>query len=67
MDICHIGAALLMTLARRPEHEIFAVTMADIDMALATKTHADPKTKVPLDYHDLLHVFSRAEADKLPI
>jgi hypothetical protein len=67
MDICHIGSAPFMTLARRPEHEIFAASMADIDKALSTKTHTDPKTKVPLDYHDLLHVFSRAEADKLPI
>jgi hypothetical protein len=67
MDICHIGAAPLITLAQRPEHKIFAVTIADIDKALATKTHTDPKTKVPLNYHNLLHVFSQAEANKLPI
>jgi hypothetical protein len=39
--------------------------MADIDKALSTKTYTNLKVKVPLDYYDLLHVFSRAEADKL--
>jgi hypothetical protein len=67
MDICHIGSAPFMTLARRPEHEIFAVSISDIDKALTPKAHTDPKTKVPLEYHDLIHVFSRSEADKLPI
>ena len=67
MDICLIGSAPFMTLARRPEHEIFAVSIADIDKALTPKAHTDPKTKVPLEYHDLLHVFSRSESDKLPI
>jgi hypothetical protein len=55
-----------MSLAQKPDHEIFSATMADINKALATKTYTDPKTKVPVEYHDLLHVFSRAEADKLP-
>ena len=41
--------------------------IADIDKALSTKTYTDLKTKVPLDYYNLIHVFSRAEADKLPI
>jgi hypothetical protein len=47
-----------MSLAKKPDHEIFLVTMADIDKALATKTYTNPKTKVPVEYHDLLHVFS---------
>jgi glycogen synthase len=54
-----------MTLARRPEHKIFAVSISDIDKALTPKAHTDPKTKVPLKYYDLIHVFSRSEADKL--
>jgi hypothetical protein len=66
MDICHIRAALLMTLAQRLEHKIFAVTIANINKALATKTYTNPKTKVPVEYYNLLHVFSRAEANKLP-
>ena len=65
MDIYSIGAAPFLRSARRHDHEIFAVTMADIDKALAIKEHTDPATKVPTEYHDLLHVFSRREADKL--
>jgi hypothetical protein len=65
MDICYIGAAPLITLAWRLEHEIFAVTIANINKALATKTYTNLKTKVPVEYHDLLHVFSWAEANKL--
>jgi hypothetical protein len=41
--------------------------MADINKALSTKTYTNLKVKVPLDYYNLLHVFSWAEADKLPI
>jgi hypothetical protein len=67
MDIYHISSAPFMTLARRPDHEIYAISIADIDKALKPKVHTDPTTKVPADYHDLLHVFSRTEADKLPI
>ena len=55
-----------MKLARRHGHEIFAVSIADIDKALAEKKEIDPATKVPPEYHDLLHVFSRKEADRLP-
>jgi hypothetical protein len=54
-----------MTLAWRLEHKIFAVTIADINKALATKTYTDLKTKVPVEYYNLLHVFSWAEANKL--
>jgi hypothetical protein len=67
MDIYHIGSALFMTLAWRPKHETFAVSIANINKALSTKTYTNPKVKVPLDYHNLLHVFSQAEANKLLI
>jgi len=66
LNIYCIGAAPLLTLAKRPDHEIFAVTLADIDKALAPKTETDPSTKVPSEYHDLLHVFSRSDSEKLP-
>jgi hypothetical protein len=55
-----------MLLARKPDYKIFSVTMADINKALATKTYTNLKTKVPVEYYDLLHVFSWAEANKLP-
>jgi hypothetical protein len=56
-----------MTLAWRPKHKIFAVLIADINKALTPKAHTDLKTKVPLEYHNLIHVFSWSEAEKLPI
>ena len=65
LNIYCIGAAPLLTLAKRPDHEIFAVTLADIDKALAPKTETDPSTKVLSEYHDLLYVFSRSDSEKL--
>jgi hypothetical protein len=66
LDICAIGAAPMLRLARKKDHEIFSVTLEDIDRALARKTHTDPKTKLPPEYHAYLPLFSRKEADKLP-
>ena len=66
LDICMIGAAPLTRLARKPDHELFAVSMEDIEKALAPKTYTDPATKLPKQYHDFLDVFSRKEADTLP-
>ena len=65
LDIRMIGATPLARLAKKPEHTIFAVTMADIEKALAPKKHTDPAAKVPVDHHKHLDVFSRKEADKL--
>jgi hypothetical protein len=65
LDVRMIGATPLARLAKKPEHTIFAVTMADIEKALAPKKHTDPATKVPIDHHKHLEVFSRKEADKL--
>src|SRR6266700_3793121 len=39
--------------------------MADIKKALAPKKHTNPATKVLVDYHKYLDIFSRKEADKL--
>ena len=39
--------------------------MADIEKALALKKHTDPATKVPVEHHKYLDVFSWKEADKL--
>ena len=66
LSICCIRAALLLNLAKKRGHEIFAVSIADIDKALAPKVHTDPATKVPAEYHDLLDVFSKENSDRLP-
>ena len=44
---------------------IFAVTIADIDKALAPKRHTNPAAKVLLEYYKHLIAFLRKEADKL--
>jgi hypothetical protein len=66
LDICMIGAAAFNRLARKSHHEILAISLKDIDQALAVKKDTDPATKLPRELHDLLTLFSRAEADKLP-
>jgi hypothetical protein len=66
LDIYANRAVPLARLAQRPGHEIFAVTMADIEKALAPKKYTDPATKVPKEYHEFLDVFSRKELERLP-
>jgi hypothetical protein len=66
LEICAIGAAPFMKLAQQPDTEIFSVTTADIEKALAEKTITDPKTKLNREYWDLLDLFSRQKADQLP-
>jgi hypothetical protein len=66
MSICMIGAAAFSYLSKQPDHEVFAISLRDIDKALAKKTETNPSTKVPSEYHDFLSVFSRSESEKLP-
>jgi hypothetical protein len=66
LDICRIGTAPFYSLARKPHHEIFAVSMEDIDAALAPKIETEPSTKLPQELHDLLSTFSKAAANELP-
>jgi hypothetical protein len=67
LDIYCIGAAPFMSLARKRGYKICAVSIANINKALAVKKHTDPLTKVPPEYHDLIDVFSRENSDKLPV
>jgi len=66
IDIRMISAPAFNYLSKQHEHEIFAISMADIEKALAPKQETDPATKVPKEYHDLLFVFRKSESDKLP-
>ena len=70
MDISMIGAApfnhLIQQSQKNSEIQIFSVTLRDINIALAPKNHTDPATKLPIEYHDFLDVFSRTDADVLP-
>jgi Retroviral aspartyl protease./Reverse transcriptase (RNA-dependent DNA polymerase). len=71
LDIRMIGASPFVYLTdkarkRSKDFVVFAASMADIEKALAPKKKIDPKTKLPLEYHEFLDVFSQKEADKLP-
>ena len=54
--------------ARKGNHgiKLFAVSMADIDKALAPKQHGDPKKLLPTQYHEFLDLFNRQKAEELP-
>jgi hypothetical protein len=57
LDVCIIGATLLVRLAIKPEYTIFAVIVADIKKALALKKHTNPAIKVLVEYYKYLDVF----------
>ena len=65
MDICIIGAILLIRIAKKPKHIIFIITMGDIEKALALKKHTNFAIKVPVKHHKYLDVFLWKKADKL--
>jgi len=71
-DIRPIGAAAFNMWRRKQRQskhagiQVFAASMKDIEKALCTKTHSDPRMKLPKHYHEFLRVFDRKEADQLP-
>ena len=71
IDISMIGVAPFNTLVQRESHaknmEIFSILICDIEKALAPKSTTDPAKKLPIEYHDFLNVFSRADSDILSL
>ena len=67
LNIYYIGAALFISLARKRGYEICAVSIANINKALAIKKHTNLLTKVPSKYYDLIDVFLQENSNKLPI
>ena len=47
--------------------KVFAVLLRDIEKALEPKKHFDSAIKLLKEYHQFLDVFSRQEADTLPV
>lgn len=74
MDSVHVNVsevngrtfANMVRCRRRHNLEVFAVSMADINKALAVKERTDPKTKLPKQYWKYLELFNRDQADQLP-
>ena len=65
LDICQVGAAPFNLLTRKRGTQVFAISMRDIEKALAPKKYINVADKLPKEYHDFLDVFSRKDADIL--
>lgn len=77
-DIYMIGASAFQFLAKRPEVEIFTLSInainhavkkhsdSDIEIALKGKSPVDLLSKLPPKYHSYTNIFSVSESDKLP-
>ena len=71
LDLALIDGALFIRLAKskKPKHRagIVAILMQDIEYQLnkVMKPLTDPKTVVPVKYHDFIDVFSKETSDKL--
>ena len=66
LKIREIRADPFYILIKKRDHEIFAVTMEDIEKALKPKSYIDPRFFVPKKYHDLINVFKKKFVNKLP-
>ncbi len=66
LEICQIQAESFYMLAQKQDHEIFTIIMKDIEKALKSKLYVDSQSFVLEEYHDLIDVFERQNADKLP-
>lgn len=66
LEIHMIGSAPFTRVAQKKNHEIFVISMKDIEKALNPKQPTDPSTVLPEEYHKYLDVFSKQLADSLP-
>ena len=62
-----VGAIAFQHLASKPDHEVFSISLRDIEHALKPKIKTDPATVLPEVYKEFLKVFSHEEANKLPL
>ena len=66
LEICMIGSAPFAQVAQKKNHEVFAISMKDIEKVLNLKKPTDPATVLSKEYHEFLDVFSRQLTDTLP-
>jgi len=66
LEVYAIDSAPFLRLARKKNHDLFAIFMRDIDKALKITPSVDSATLLPPEYHDFLDVFSRELTDTLP-
>ena len=61
-----INTAVFSLLAAKPDHQVFSVSLRDIEQVLKPKKCVDPATLLPAQYHKFLDIFSKDDTDKLP-
>ena len=61
-----INTAVFSLLAAKPDHQVFSVSLRDIEQVLKPKKFVDPATLLPAQYHKFLDIFSKDDTDKLP-
>jgi len=66
LKIYAIDSASFLRLARKKNHDLFVISMRNIDKALKITPSVDSATLLPPEYHDFLDVFSRELANTLP-
>ena len=74
LDIARIGAHPFHMLSKKPGHEIFTISLRDLDQTLTPPApikikvdkDVNPATILPVEYHEFLDVFSRKESEVLP-
>ena len=52
-------------LAWKQDYEIFAIIIKDIEKILNSKLYVNSHSHVSEEYHDLINVFEKQNADKL--
>ena len=67
LDVAAIEAAPFNLWVKCHLMEVFAISLRDIEKALESKKHFDPAVKLLKEYHQFLDIFSRQEADMLPV
>ena len=69
MNMSEVNARTFTNMVRakkRTKAQVFSVSIADINKALATKVRTNPKDKLPKQFWKHLGLFSRERADQLP-
>ena len=62
-----INTAAFSLLAAKPDYQVFNMSLRDIEYALKLKPCVNLATDFPPQYHKFLNIFSKDEADKLPL
>ena len=65
LEICQIWAESFYMLTQKQDHKIFAIIMKNIEKALKSKSYVNSWLIVFKEYHDLIDVFKRQNADEL--